>query len=194
MLAQRFAAVQAERNNLYERFEASVYDVAQKTGAGRGSLLSLPSMCLARVVTMQCPQGLCLSAGSCWERVWTVLVGLICVFVVCVVCAGLKSMLLEKRVGVLSEALEMKDTQLGEVLAAAHLNPATLQQVSERPSWAQTSASSNMLAPAGAPGLRACRLGCSVRCWQRIHATLLHAHPHTHVVCCCRSTRSWRRC
>jgi hypothetical protein len=38
-------------------------------------------------------------------------------------------MLLEKRVGVLSEALEMKDAQLGEVLAAAHLDPATLQQV-----------------------------------------------------------------
>ena len=43
--------------------------------------------------------------------------------------AGLKSMLLEKRVSVLSEALEMKDAQLGEVLAAAHLDPATLQQV-----------------------------------------------------------------
>lgn len=38
-------------------------------------------------------------------------------------------MLLEKRVGVLAEALEMKDAQLGEVLAAAHLDPATLQQV-----------------------------------------------------------------
>lgn len=44
-------------------------------------------------------------------------------------CAGLKSMLLEKRVSVLSEALDMKDAQLGEVLAAAHLDPATLQQV-----------------------------------------------------------------
>ncbi|KAF6257461.1 hypothetical protein COO60DRAFT_1228612 [Scenedesmus sp. NREL 46B-D3] len=42
---------------------------------------------------------------------------------------GLKSLLLEKRVEVLSEALEMKDAQLGEVLAAAHLDPATLQQV-----------------------------------------------------------------
>lgn len=38
-------------------------------------------------------------------------------------------MLLEKRVEVLQEALEMKDAQLGEVLAAAHLDPATLQQV-----------------------------------------------------------------
>lgn len=44
--------------------------------------------------------------------------------------SGLKSMLLEKRVEVLSEALEMKDAQLGEVLAAAHLDPATLNQVS----------------------------------------------------------------
>lgn len=32
VLAQRFAAVQAERDSLYEKFEASVYDVAQKTG------------------------------------------------------------------------------------------------------------------------------------------------------------------
>jgi hypothetical protein len=32
VLAQRFAAVQGERDSLYEKFEASVYDVAQKTG------------------------------------------------------------------------------------------------------------------------------------------------------------------
>lgn len=38
-------------------------------------------------------------------------------------------MLLEKRVGVLESSLEMKDAQLGEVLAAAHLDPTTLQQV-----------------------------------------------------------------
>ena len=42
---------------------------------------------------------------------------------------GLKSMLLEKRVEALSGALELKEAQLGEVLAAAHLDPATLQQV-----------------------------------------------------------------
>jgi hypothetical protein len=30
---QRFAAVQAERDALYDKFEASVYEVAQKTGA-----------------------------------------------------------------------------------------------------------------------------------------------------------------
>lgn len=35
VLAQRFAAVQAERDSLYKRFEASVYDVAQKTGEPR---------------------------------------------------------------------------------------------------------------------------------------------------------------
>lgn len=35
VLAQRFAAVQAERDSLYERFESSVYDVAQKTGEPR---------------------------------------------------------------------------------------------------------------------------------------------------------------
>jgi hypothetical protein len=44
-------------------------------------------------------------------------------------CTGLKSLLLEKRVEALSEALEMKEAQLGEVLAAAHLDPATVQQV-----------------------------------------------------------------
>jgi Growth-arrest specific micro-tubule binding len=44
--------------------------------------------------------------------------------------AGLKSLLLEKRVEVLSEALEMKEAQLGEVLAAAHLDPTTQQQAS----------------------------------------------------------------
>lgn len=34
VLTQRFAAVQAERDALYDKFEASVYEVAQKTGAG----------------------------------------------------------------------------------------------------------------------------------------------------------------
>lgn len=42
---------------------------------------------------------------------------------------GLKSLLLQKRVEALSGALELKDAKLGEVLAAAHLDPATLQQV-----------------------------------------------------------------
>jgi hypothetical protein len=32
----------------------------------------------------------------------------------------------------LSDALEMKDAQLGEVLAAAHLDPSTLAQVRGR--------------------------------------------------------------
>jgi hypothetical protein len=32
VLAQRFAQVQQERDELYEKFEASVYDVQQKTG------------------------------------------------------------------------------------------------------------------------------------------------------------------
>jgi hypothetical protein len=32
VLTQRFAAVQAERDALYDKFEASVYEVAQKTG------------------------------------------------------------------------------------------------------------------------------------------------------------------
>jgi hypothetical protein len=38
VLAQRFAAVQAERDSLYDKFEASVFDVAQKTGAAATTL------------------------------------------------------------------------------------------------------------------------------------------------------------
>jgi hypothetical protein len=48
---------------------------------------------------------------------------------------GLKSLLLEKRVEALSEALEMKEAQLDEVLAAAHLDPATVQQVGRSLRW-----------------------------------------------------------
>jgi Growth-arrest specific micro-tubule binding len=33
VLAQQFAAVQKERDELYDRFEASIHEVAQKTGA-----------------------------------------------------------------------------------------------------------------------------------------------------------------
>jgi hypothetical protein len=42
---------------------------------------------------------------------------------------GIKSLLLERRVGALTSSLEIKEAQLGEVLAAAHLDPGTLQQV-----------------------------------------------------------------
>lgn len=43
--------------------------------------------------------------------------------------AGLKGLLLEKRVEALSGALEMREAQLGEVLVTAQLDPSTLQQV-----------------------------------------------------------------
>jgi hypothetical protein len=42
VLTQRFAAVQAERDALYDKFEASVYDVAQKTGQQFGELSGMP--------------------------------------------------------------------------------------------------------------------------------------------------------
>lgn len=76
VLAQRFSKVQGERDELYSKFEASIYDVQQKT--------------------------------------------------------GLKSLLLEKRVEALSEALEQKEVQLGEVLTAAQLDPATLANVNKK--------------------------------------------------------------
>jgi hypothetical protein len=41
-------------------------------------------------------------------------------------------MLLEKRLEVLSEALEFKDAQLGGVMTAAHLDPASLAQVNRK--------------------------------------------------------------
>lgn len=53
VLAQRFAAVQAERDSLYEKFEGSVYDVAQKTGEQRACLLckaDTPVWCWLTVV------------------------------------------------------------------------------------------------------------------------------------------------
>jgi hypothetical protein len=68
-------------------------------------------VCAGSLVLVLISSHLLLGCCSCWRL------------------PGLKSMLLEKRVEVLSEALEMKDAQLGEVLAAAHLDPATLQQV-----------------------------------------------------------------
>jgi hypothetical protein len=43
VLAQRFAAVQGERDSLYEKFEASVYDVAQKTGEECSAGAPVPS-------------------------------------------------------------------------------------------------------------------------------------------------------
>jgi len=41
-------------------------------------------------------------------------------------------MLLEKRVAALHEALEMKEAQVGEVLAAANLDPATMAAVNKK--------------------------------------------------------------
>jgi growth arrest-specific protein 8 len=72
---QRMAKVEKERDDLYARFQASIYELQQKT--------------------------------------------------------GLKGMLLEKKVGALNEALEKKQTQLAEVLAASNLDAPTLQSVRE---------------------------------------------------------------
>lgn len=73
VLSQRFAKVEAERNELYNKFEASILEVQQKT--------------------------------------------------------GLKGMLLERKVEALNDALEKKQTQLAEVLAASNLDSPTLQSV-----------------------------------------------------------------
>lgn len=73
VLSQRFAKVEAERNELYSRFEETILEVQQKT--------------------------------------------------------GLKGLLLERKVEALNDALEKKQTQLAEVLAASNLDSPTLQSV-----------------------------------------------------------------
>lgn len=79
VLSQRFGKVEAERNDLYKRFEASVLELQQKT--------------------------------------------------------GLKGLLLERKLEAAHEALEKKESQLAEVLAASNLDGTALQNVRARPSW-----------------------------------------------------------
>jgi len=76
VITQRFAQVQKERDELYEKFESSIYDVQQKS--------------------------------------------------------GLKNLMLERKLTALSEQLEKKEAQLGEVLAASNLDQTTLQQVTKK--------------------------------------------------------------
>ena len=76
MLEQRHHHVEKERDELYDKFESSIYEVQQKN--------------------------------------------------------GLKSMMLERKLVAMQEQLEKKEAQLGEVLAASNLDPATLQQVNKK--------------------------------------------------------------
>jgi growth arrest-specific protein 8 len=76
VLRQRFAQVEKERDELYERFLASVHEVQQKS--------------------------------------------------------GLRNLLLERKLETLSEALEKKEAQLNEVLAASNLDPTALAAVTQK--------------------------------------------------------------
>lgn len=76
VLQQRFGKVQSERDELYSKFESSIYDVQQKT--------------------------------------------------------GLKTLLLERRLEAMHEAMETKEAQLTEVLSAANIDPSTLQGINKR--------------------------------------------------------------
>eukprot|EP00042_Codosiga_hollandica_P041410 m.368890 g.368890 ORF g.368890 m.368890 type:complete len:472 (+) comp56108_c0_seq1:117-1532(+) len=76
VLKQRFEHVESERDELYERFVASIHDVQQKT--------------------------------------------------------GLKNLLLEKKLGALTDQLEKKEAQLNEVLAASNLDPTALSVVTRK--------------------------------------------------------------
>ena len=46
--------------------------------------------------------------------------------------SGLKSAMLEKKVEIMQEEIEKKDAQIGQVLAASNLDPATVAQVSKK--------------------------------------------------------------
>jgi len=76
VLQQRFGKIETERDELYARFEASIYEMQQKM--------------------------------------------------------GLKGLLLERKVEALHEALEKKEAQLSEVLAASNLDTPTLNQVNKK--------------------------------------------------------------
>merc|ERR1711907_672364 len=76
VLEQRFQAVEKERDELYDQFESTIYEVQQKS--------------------------------------------------------GFKNILLEKKLEATNEALEKKEAQLSEVLAASNLDPSMLGTVSKK--------------------------------------------------------------
>eukprot|EP00163_Fabomonas_tropica_P031533 TRINITY_DN752_c1_g1_i2.p1 TRINITY_DN752_c1_g1~~TRINITY_DN752_c1_g1_i2.p1 ORF type:complete len:387 (-),score=137.25 TRINITY_DN752_c1_g1_i2:355-1515(-) len=76
VLEQRFKQVEAERDDLYNKFEQTIYDVQQK--------------------------------------------------------AGFKNLLLEKKLDTMNDALEKKDAQLSEVLAASNLDQGAMNNVSRK--------------------------------------------------------------
>jgi hypothetical protein len=76
VLEQRFGAVEKERDELYDHFESTIYEVQQKS--------------------------------------------------------GFKNLLLEKKLDAQAESLEKKEAQLGEVLAAANLDPTMLGAVTRK--------------------------------------------------------------
>ncbi len=76
VLEQRFAQLEAERDDLYDRFVRTIHDVQQKS--------------------------------------------------------GFRNLLLERKLGAVGEQLEKKEAQLGEVLAAANLDPTAIAVVSKK--------------------------------------------------------------
>lgn len=76
VLVQKSAQTTAERDELYKRFESSIYDVQQKS--------------------------------------------------------GLKNLMLERKIEAMSDALEKKEAQLGEVLQASNLDPQAMESISRK--------------------------------------------------------------
>ncbi len=72
MLQQRFTKVQSERDELYERFESSIYEVAQKSGlkvsgageaGGEAGMVRETNLCLCFSYLVEA-RG---TEGKCWR-------------------------------------------------------------------------------------------------------------------------------
>jgi hypothetical protein len=124
VLSQRFTKVQAERDELYSKFEASVYEVQQKTG--------LKSALLEKKIEVgdggrgTSPATAAVACSSC------------CAHRAPRHCSECRKNLFRARAAAapasqaLGEVLEMKEAQLAEVLTAANLDPGTLAAINQR--------------------------------------------------------------
>ncbi len=68
VLQQRFGAVQKERDELYDKFESSVYDVQQKTGEASGLMVGHSSAYAALAQPCHTPCTCCLRIWSTIQR------------------------------------------------------------------------------------------------------------------------------
>lgn len=126
VLTQQMAAAGEERDGLRAQLDGGALDVQQKPGAGGEPTASGEPRAKRESRASTESGGLHIAAPGCVhglkfrrrpQRTATLR-------------AGLRSLLLEKRIAALSGALEAKEVALGEAIAAAaHADPGALQQV-----------------------------------------------------------------